>query len=268
MRERGAHARLPEAPLLAHRDVARLDRPAERFGHGADLGVVAGLLAEQQPDARGIRRRRPGDGRGAALRMRAIVTRLGSTARHAATEAQGAGALKGAPSARAGGAVRGRDRAAAALSQGRPSAMVFGVAGGRSRVTAKPCVFIHTNHRQLVGALVSAHSFARNSAHADRFDVRIIHGEDYPFLRARDGQPYLREGERAIWRYEDLQSFTPLRFLPPQLLGYRGIAVVVDPDVFAVGDVWELLTRDMQGKAIVCRRAPAARARPAAWRAA
>jgi hypothetical protein len=131
--------------------------------------------------------------------------------------------------------------------------MVFGVAGGRSRVTAKPCVFIHTNHRQLVGALVSAHSFARNSAHADRFDVRIIHGEDHPFLRAREGQAYLREGERAIWRYEDLQSFTPLRFLPPQLLGYSGIAVVVDPDVFAVGDVWELLTRDMQGKAIVCR---------------
>jgi len=30
--------------------------------------------------------------------------------------------------------------------------------------------------------------------------------------------------------------------------------VVVDPDVFAVQDVWELLTRDMQGKAVMCRQ--------------
>ena len=30
--------------------------------------------------------------------------------------------------------------------------------------------------------------------------------------------------------------------------------MVVDPDVFAVGDVWELLSRDMQGKAVMCRQ--------------
>ena len=29
--------------------------------------------------------------------------------------------------------------------------------------------------------------------------------------------------------------------------------MVIDPDVFAVGDVWELLQRDMQGKALMCR---------------
>ena len=36
-------------------------------------------------------------------------------------------------------------------------------------------------------------------------------------------------------------------------MGYRGRALVVDPDVFAVGDVWERLNRDMGGKAILCR---------------
>jgi hypothetical protein len=51
----------------------------------------------------------------------------------------------------------------------------------------------------------------------------------------------------------DLQSFTPLRFMPPQLMGFRGRALVIDPDVFAVSDVWELLNRDMEGKAILCR---------------
>jgi hypothetical protein len=120
-------------------------------------------------------------------------------------------------------------------------------------VAAKPCVFIHTNHRQLVGALVSSHSLARNSRNAERFEVRILHTQDHPFLREREGQLFLRDAARVVWRYEDLQSFTPLRFMPPELMGYAGRAVVIDPDVFAVGDVWELLARDMQGKAIVCR---------------
>jgi hypothetical protein len=117
----------------------------------------------------------------------------------------------------------------------------------------KPCVFIHTNHKQYVGALVSQYSFKRNSRHADAFDVKIIHANDHPFLGAREGQAFLRGGEKRVWRMEDLQSFTPLRFMPPELMGYQGQAVVVDPDVFAVGDVFELLSRDMAGKAILCR---------------
>ena len=117
----------------------------------------------------------------------------------------------------------------------------------------KPCVFIHTNHRQAIGALVSQYSLSRNSRNADRFDVRIIHTRDYPFLQAKEGQTFLRDRGERVWRYDDLQSFTPLRFMPPELMGYQGRAVVIDPDIFAVGDIWELLTRDMEGKAILCR---------------
>jgi hypothetical protein len=117
----------------------------------------------------------------------------------------------------------------------------------------RPRVFIHTNERQWLGALVSRHSLLRNSATPDRFDVEVLHTRDHPFLRERDGQPYLREGRHVPWRYHDLQSFTPLRFLPPERMGWRGRALVIDPDVFAVGDVCELLSRDMQGKAIWCR---------------
>jgi hypothetical protein len=114
-------------------------------------------------------------------------------------------------------------------------------------------VFIHTNHKQYVGALVSQHSFKRASKTPEQFDVKIIHTKDHPFLWAKEGQPFLRDGERPVWRMEDLQSFTPLRFMPPELMGYQGQALVVDPDVFAVGDVYELLSRDMEGKAILCR---------------
>lgn len=117
----------------------------------------------------------------------------------------------------------------------------------------KPTVFIQTNHKQIVGALVAEYSLKRNSANPDAFDVRIMHTKDFPFLGAKEGQPYLRDGVTRRWHMEDLQSFTPTRFLPPQLMGYQGRAVSIDPDVFAVGDVWELLSRDMQGTAILAR---------------
>jgi hypothetical protein len=113
-------------------------------------------------------------------------------------------------------------------------------------------VFIHTNAKQMIGALVSAHSLKRNSANPDNFDVKILQREDYPFFDAREGQEFLRGGGRRVWRNEDLQSFTPLRFMPPEAMGYEGRAVVIDPDIFAVGDIDELLSIDMGGKAIMC----------------
>src|SRR5690242_10328389 len=116
-----------------------------------------------------------------------------------------------------------------------------------------PTVFIHTNDKQIVGALVSQYSLKRNSRYPDQFETRIISSGDHPFLRAHEGQAYLREERMVTWNYNDLQSFAPLRFMPPELMGYEGRAVVVDPDVFAVGDITELLDRDMQGKAILCK---------------
>lgn len=114
-------------------------------------------------------------------------------------------------------------------------------------------VFIHTNEKQIIGAIVAAHAMRRNSRRPDAFDIRILKAEDYPFLAAHEGRAFLRDGTTRVWRNDDLQSFTPLRFLPPELMDYQGRAVVVDPDVFAVGDVHALLTRDMSGSALMCR---------------
>lgn len=116
------------------------------------------------------------------------------------------------------------------------------------------CVYIHTNHKQWLGALVAQYALRRNSKHNDKFQVRIINHGDYGFFAAREGQLYLRDGVRRRWLNDDLQSFTPLRFMVPELMGYAGRAVVIDPDIFAVADIWELLSRDMQDKAILCRR--------------
>lgn len=115
------------------------------------------------------------------------------------------------------------------------------------------CVFIHTNPKQIVGAIVAQHALRRSSRNNERFDVRIINTADHGFLEAAEGQLYLRDGARRVWLNDDLQSFTPLRFLPPELMGYQGRAVVIDPDIFAVADIWALLSRDMEGKAILCR---------------
>jgi len=114
----------------------------------------------------------------------------------------------------------------------------------------KNTVFIHTNAKQIAGAIVSAHSLKRQSADPDAFDVKIIKVEDYDYFAAHEGRKFLRNKGWRVWKNDDLQSFTPTRFMPPELMGYKGRAVVIDPDVFAVGDVNELFNKDMGGAAI------------------
>ncbi len=122
-------------------------------------------------------------------------------------------------------------------------------------VGMKPVVFIHTNDKQMLGALVSAHSYRRNSRTPHAFEVRVLRAEDRPELQEK-GHTFLRGGHERAWDPDDLQSFTPLRYAVPDEMGHQGRALVTDPDVFAVGDVAELFTRDLQGKAIWCRPRP------------
>jgi hypothetical protein len=125
----------------------------------------------------------------------------------------------------------------------------------------KPTVVIHTNDAQLVPALVGAHSLRSRSKHPDLFDVRLLRLEDTPHLSRRDGERFVWwEGNRpTVFRRRNTQSFSALRRMVPALLGYEGRALVLDPDVFAIGDVWELLSRDMNGKPILCCQKPLAR---------
>ena len=116
-------------------------------------------------------------------------------------------------------------------------------------------VFIQTNKKQLLGAKISAYSYKRNSKRPDSFDVHIMHAEDFPRLM-KTGQSILRAGHVRDWDPDDLQSFTPTRFAPPKLMEYKGRAVVTDPDCFGVGDVAELLDRDMDGKAVMAVARP------------
>ena len=110
-------------------------------------------------------------------------------------------------------------------------------------------VFIQANDRQLLGARISAYSYRRNAREPGSFDVVIMDAAKFPRLM-QEGQSILRAGHIRQWEPDDLQSFTPLRFAPPSLMGFEGKAVVTDPDIFGVGDVGALFDRDMGGKAI------------------
>ena len=114
----------------------------------------------------------------------------------------------------------------------------------------KPTVFIQANARQMLGAKISAWSFKKASARPDSFNVRIIDAVEYPRLMAH-GQSILRGGNVRPWKPDDLQSFTPLRFAPPKMMGWNGRAVVTDPDCFGVGDIADLFDREMDGKAVM-----------------
>lgn len=117
----------------------------------------------------------------------------------------------------------------------------------------KTTVFIHTNDKQILGAKLAAYSFKARSKNPESFDVKLVRLEETPHLFNREGKSYLRKGKEAVWLNADLQSFSPLRLMIPKLMNYSGRALLTDPDVFAVGDVNELLQRDLLGKAILCR---------------
>ena len=113
----------------------------------------------------------------------------------------------------------------------------------------KNTVFIHANPRQMLGARISAFSYRRNARVPGSFDVRILDTSQFPRL-TRPGQTILRGGHVRPWDPDDLQSFTPLRFAPPQVMGFQGLAVITDPDIFGVADVGELFERDLADKPI------------------
>jgi hypothetical protein len=119
--------------------------------------------------------------------------------------------------------------------------------------SSKPKIFIQSNEKQRIGALLSKHSLVSNSRNPEAFDVVIMQVEDYPAMMKFDGKSYWKSGVKDTWEKNDLQSFTMTRFLPPQLMNFSGRALVIDPDVFALPgtDVMDLLGRDMLGKAVL-----------------
>lgn len=114
-------------------------------------------------------------------------------------------------------------------------------------------VFIRTNKKQILGGMLGKHAILRTAAHPEQIEVRYMIVDDMPLFRDFQGKSYKRHGETITYDINDLQSFTLSAFMAPELCGYEGRAMVIDPDIFALADVEALFNRDLQGKALAAR---------------
>lgn len=96
-------------------------------------------------------------------------------------------------------------------------------------------IYIQSNQKQFLAAKVSAYSFNRFG-----YETHIMKIEDTQVLKSKFGSSYLRSGKNKIFK-DDLQSFTLLRFLAPQLNSYSDYILVIDPDVFAIKNPKKIL---------------------------
>ncbi|MEN9390370.1 MAG: hypothetical protein RLZZ283_470 [Candidatus Parcubacteria bacterium] len=107
-------------------------------------------------------------------------------------------------------------------------------------------IFIQADDKQLLGAKVAKYAIeTRGRARENNIPVTIMHVEDMPDYMVHVGMKYKRGNETRTHDPKDLQFFTLSRFMPPELMGYTGRALVIDPDIFALGDVTELFNLDL-----------------------
>ena len=67
------------------------------------------------------------------------------------------------------------------------------------------------------------------------------------------GKKYLRNKKWTEFRSDDMQRFTLLRYAVPELMGYKGEALVIDPDIFLVRDKLDELMPMLKDNALICR---------------
>lgn len=116
-------------------------------------------------------------------------------------------------------------------------------------------IFIHTNNKQLFGAVLAEYAIKRGLRDQNSVRVEILNVDELPEFQTFAGTAYVRKGREVTYKRDDLQSFTLSRFMPPERMGYKGRAVVIDPDIFAIGDVSSIFNLDLQGNALAaCRK--------------
>ena len=113
-------------------------------------------------------------------------------------------------------------------------------------------VFIQCNRFQTVAAEISRHTFI-TKAGIDPQNIVIMNSDEIPALTKHEGDYYLRNGRLTQYSKEDCQSFTLSRFYVPTLMGFKGHAIVVDPDVFFLAGKEDLEAFDFKDKAVYAR---------------
>lgn len=95
-------------------------------------------------------------------------------------------------------------------------------------------IFIHTNKKQEIAAIISKYSIEKNLS--NKIPVQILYVEEFSNIMENNNKKYLRSGKKISFNISDLQSFTLLRFLIPEYCGFEGNALVIDPDIFVANN--------------------------------
>lgn len=116
-------------------------------------------------------------------------------------------------------------------------------------------IFIHTNNKQMAGAVLAKYAIERFLPKDTDIKVEYINVDEIKAFKDFAGKDYLFAGKIRTYNPKDLQSFTLSRFMAPELMGYEGLAVVIDPDIFAVRDISSIFSLEMNGKSVAaCKK--------------
>ena len=126
------------------------------------------------------------------------------------------------------------------------------------RAMNKPVVFIHTNEQHLLGVIVSAYSFRRQSRQPERFEVRLLRLEETPQLciaaRANATCAWAR------WPPGTTTTCNPSARCGAWCRSWNGLSGARrgrrSRRLRGRRDVIELFTSDMGGKAVIWRDLP------------
>lgn len=109
--------------------------------------------------------------------------------------------------------------------------------------------FVQSNNKQLIGAKVAKYCLEKEL----KIETEILNVDELPNLNL-EYLRYKRGGKWIVYDPKDLQSFTLVRFLPPTLMNFKGFALVIDPDIFALKDLSEVLEICHSGKFSIAAR--------------
>ena len=96
-------------------------------------------------------------------------------------------------------------------------------------------IYIQSNKYQLIAAKVAQFSFEQFGC-----DVKIMEIENYQNILNKFNRHIKRNGKLSFFE-DDLQSFTLLRFLAPELNKFKDKILIIDPDIFALKDPKNLI---------------------------
>ena len=110
-------------------------------------------------------------------------------------------------------------------------------------------IFIQSNPQQMTAAKVAEYSFKTKGFQ----NIEILNLHENKFLKNNFGKKFKRNGKIISFNPDDLQSFTLLRFYPPEICTTK-YCLIIDPDIFAVKNFDDFSIESQNEKKIFCTK--------------